>query len=111
MMKHDTTQPAPLMQGEDGTIRIVGSRVTLDSIVDEFKGGATVEQIQEDFPTLALRDIYCAIAYYLSNKASVEAYLRSQERAGEQVRAEVERHGETRELRERLGRLRAGAVA
>ena len=30
MMKHDTTQPAPLMQGEDGTIRIVGSRVTLD---------------------------------------------------------------------------------
>lgn len=52
------TQAVPLTQVKDGVFRITGSRVTLDSIMHQFRSGATAEQIQEDFPSLGLGDIY-----------------------------------------------------
>ena len=64
----DLTYTAPLTYGEDGTIRIRGSRVTLDSILHAFQQGATAEQIQDSFPSVLLRDIYGAIAYYLEHR-------------------------------------------
>jgi uncharacterized protein (DUF433 family) len=51
-------QAVPLARGEGGVFHITGTRVTLDSIVREFKDGATPEQIQEDFPSVTLSDIY-----------------------------------------------------
>ena len=39
----DLTYTAPLISEEDGTIRIRGSRVTLDSILHAFQQGATAE--------------------------------------------------------------------
>jgi len=38
-------QAVPLTRGEGGVSYITGTRVTLDSIVREFKDGATPEQI------------------------------------------------------------------
>ena len=61
MPESETIQRAPLTRGGDGTIRIVGLRVTLDAIVFQFKSGATAEQIQEDFPSLHLRDIKSSV--------------------------------------------------
>ena len=43
MIELETVQTVPLIAGEDGVIRITGSRVTLDSIVGQFKRGATAE--------------------------------------------------------------------
>jgi len=111
MIELETTHQAPVTLGEDGSIRITGSRVALDSIVDEFRRGASAEQIQEDFPTLTLRDIYGAIAYYLSHTESVEAYLRTQEQSAAQTRAEIERRCDTSGLRERLRQRRANQPA
>src|SRR6266581_2658401 len=65
MIELETTQTVPLTAGEDGVIRITGSRVTLDSIVSQFRRGATAEEIQHDFPSLSLREIYGAISYFL----------------------------------------------
>ena len=48
----DMTMPAPLVVGEDGTIRVAGSRVTLDSILHAYRSGDTVEQILDSFPSL-----------------------------------------------------------
>jgi uncharacterized protein (DUF433 family) len=101
------TQTIPLSQGQDGVLRITGSRVTLDSIVHLFRNGATAEQIQEDFPSLTLPDIYAVIAYYLQHRAEVEDYLRGQVRAATELRSEVEGKLETRSLRERLRQRRA----
>src|SRR5207249_2068886 len=89
MVELETTQTVPLTVGDDGTVRITGSRVTLDSIVHQFKSGATAEQIQDDFPSLALRDIYSTIAYYLQHTQAVEEYLREQEQAAAQTRQEI----------------------
>jgi uncharacterized protein (DUF433 family) len=102
MTRLETTQNAPLTLGEDGTIRISGSRVSLDSVVHQFKLGATAEQIQEDLPSLTLREIYGAIYYYLEHEAEVEEYLRRQEQAAAETRRLIDNHPGSAALRERL---------
>lgn len=97
----ETTQQTPLTLHEEGVIRITGSRVTLDVVVRQFRQGATAEQIQEDFPSLALRDIYAVIAYYLQHTDSVEEYVRAQTQAAHQTRREVESHQSSDTLRQR----------
>jgi len=91
--------------------RITGTRISLDSIVREFKDGATAEQIQEDFPSATLSDIYSVIAYYLQHARAVEDYLGAQAQAAKEVRREVESREDTRGLRERLRQRRAQATA
>lgn len=59
-----------------GAYRIIGSRVSLDSIVYAFLDGQSPESIAESFPTLALEQIYGAIAFYLSNRGEIDDYLR-----------------------------------
>ena len=102
MTELETTQSAPLTLGEDGTIRISGSRVSLDSVVHQFKLGATAEQIRDDFPSLTLREIYGALYYYLEREAAVEEYLRRQEQAAAETRRFIDTHPGSAALRERL---------
>jgi uncharacterized protein (DUF433 family) len=85
----ETMQPVPLEAGTDGVIRLAGSRVTLDTVVREFKRGATAEEIQQDFPSLALREIYGAISYYLAQPDRVEAYLREQAQTAARLREDL----------------------
>ena len=58
MVELSLTQTTPLVQEADGTVRISGSRVTLDTLVGAFQKGATAEQIQDSFPSISLRQIY-----------------------------------------------------
>lgn len=102
MSRLETTQNAPLSLGQDGTIRISGSRISLDSIVSQFKLGATAEQIQEDFPSLTLREIYGAIYYYLDREAAVEEYLRQQEQAAAETRRVIDSRPDSVALRQRI---------
>jgi hypothetical protein len=76
--------------------------VTLDSVVREFTGGATAEQIQDDFPTLSLREIYGAIAYYLEHEDRVEEYLQRRDQEAVQVRRETEDRPRSDALRRRI---------
>jgi uncharacterized protein (DUF433 family) len=110
MNQFDITQTAPLTLGEDGTIRISGSRVTLDSVVHAFQQGATAEQIQDSFPSLTLREIYGTIAYYLEHPDQVEAYLREQARAAEETRHYIENRQDSTSLRARIRARRARLV-
>jgi len=93
--------------GQDGIIRISGSRVTLDSIVHEFQRGSTAEQIQEDFPSVPLRDVYATIAYYLAHTSEVDTYLHAQQEAGAQTRQEAESRQDSTDIRARLRQRRA----
>jgi uncharacterized protein (DUF433 family) len=98
----ETTQTAPLTLWEDGSIRIGSSRVTLDSVVDEFIQGATAEQIQDDFRGLSLREIYGAVSYYLEHEDRVREYLQRREEEAQKVRAEIEDRTRIEALRRRL---------
>lgn len=107
MIELETSQTVPLTAGQDAVIRITGSRVTLDSIVGQFKRGATAEEIQQDFPSLSLREIYGAISYYLEHTDRVEEYLRAQAQSAAQVRDQIKNGRDAHEVRERLRLLRS----
>jgi uncharacterized protein (DUF433 family) len=93
---------APLTYGEDGTIRIRGSRVTLDSLIHAFQQGATAEQLQASFPSVTLRDIYGTIAYYLEHQEQVEFYLREQGQAAQELRHTVESRPDVASFRAKI---------
>lgn len=61
-------------QRDDG-YWIVGRRVSLDSVVYAYLGGQTAEGIAQSFPVLTIEEVYGAIAYYLANRADIDAYL------------------------------------
>lgn len=107
MSSLDMTQTVPLARDDEGVLRVIGSRVTLDSVVHLFKSGATAEQIQEDFPSLALGDIYSVIAYYLQHSSDVEEYLLKQAVDTRELQRVVESGLDTREIRQRLRQRRA----
>ncbi|PYV19511.1 MAG: hypothetical protein DMG21_01295 [Acidobacteria bacterium] len=86
MVPSHPTQTVPLTASEDGTLRMRGSRVTLDSLIHEFKQGATAEEIQADFPSLGLGQVYSVIACYLEHRDAVEDYLRREAQAADETR-------------------------
>ena len=86
----EETISVPLAVTEYGTIRVKGSRVSLDSIVHHFKLGATAEQIAQSFPSVSLEDIYAAIAYYLTHREAVEEYLQQQEAEADELQQQIE---------------------
>lgn len=92
---------------EDGTIRIAGSRVSLDSIVHHYKLGASAENIAQSF-ALDLAGVYAAIAYYLNHEEAVEEYLRKQETQGDEVQKTIESDPQ---YQERIAELRARVLA
>ena len=51
------TQAPPLQLDPDGVVRVGGTRVTLDSMVNAFRNGANAEEIVQQFPSLALADV------------------------------------------------------
>lgn len=102
MTTPEISQAVPLTVWEDGSIRVEGSRVTLDSIVNEFKLGATAEQVLHSFPSVTLREVYGAIFYYLNNTEAVEEYLCQRERGADETRRFIETHLDTKSLRERI---------
>jgi uncharacterized protein (DUF433 family) len=102
MLELNMTKTVPLTRDKDGVLRVTGSRVTLDSIVHQFKNGASAEQIQEDFPSVMLRDIYSVIAHFLQHSGAVEDYLREQAQEADKTRREVEGAMDPSGLRERL---------
>ena len=89
MVALEETINVPLAVTEHGTIRIKGSRVSLDSIVHHFNLGATAEQIVQSFPSLSLGDVYSSIAYYLTHRQEIEEYLKEQETTADAVQEQL----------------------
>jgi uncharacterized protein (DUF433 family) len=106
MPELNETIPVPLTQWEDGSIRITGSRVPIDTILHHFKLGAVPEQIMYMFDGLRLVDLYAVITYYLSNQEAVDEYLRTQAAEEEEIlqklESDPEHQRQKREFRERL---------
>jgi len=63
------------VERRDGGYWISGTRVSLDSIVYGFVEGQTAESIAQSFPVLRLEQVYGAIAFYLTNRPEIDAYL------------------------------------
>ena len=63
------------IEEQEGCYRVVGKRVSLDSIVYVFLAGQSPESIAQSFPALTLEEVYGAIAFYLANREKIDQYL------------------------------------
>jgi uncharacterized protein (DUF433 family) len=97
-----TVQPVPLEADREGVLRVGGTRVTLDTVVDAFREGATPEEIVQQYPSLSLADVYAVIGYYLQQQPEVEAYLRQRRQQAARVREQNEARYDPQGIRDRL---------
>lgn len=101
-------EPMPLLAGRDGVVRVGGTRVTLDTVVAAFDGGASAEEIAQQYPSVDLADIYAVITFYLRHRGEVADYLRARERVATQVRVDNEARFDPAGIRDRLLARRNG---
>jgi uncharacterized protein (DUF433 family) len=102
MLNPAALEPIPLSTDADGVIRVAGTRVTLDTVIDTFMTGASPEEIAQDFPVLRLDDVYAVITYYLRHRTEVDASLRERRARAEGIRREIEAYSPQTGLRDRL---------
>lgn len=56
-------------------IRIKGTRVGIETVLDDYLSGASPEEIVARYRTLTLEQVYATITYYLRNQEEVDEYL------------------------------------
>ena len=104
-----SAEPIRLRVDSHGTVRVGDTRLTLETVLEIFKRGASPQDIVAALPGLELADVYAVITYYLRHQAEVDAYLQEQEAKASAIRQKVEaRQGDQRGLRGRLLARRAG---
>ncbi len=57
-------------------IRVKGTRIGIETVLWDYKAGASPEEIVLRYPTLSLEQVHATIAYYLHRREAVEDYLR-----------------------------------
>jgi len=84
------SESPPLRVDEKGVVRVGGSRVTLDLVVEEYQSGMSPESMVEAYDSLRLPDVYGAIAFYLKHRDEVDAYLESRAAEAAAIREDVD---------------------
>lgn len=97
----------PLSLDADAVLRVGASRVPLETIVLEFRWGATPEEIVQRYPAVGLDDVYVLIGYYLKHREELDAYLARTEAEAAALRREMEARFPPHGFRERLLARRA----
>jgi uncharacterized protein (DUF433 family) len=94
-------------------IRIKGTRVGIETVLDDYLNGASPEEIAARYRTLTLEQVYATITYYLRNQEEVDEYLGRWRAYTEAAWQEQQRNPPefVRELRERIQRQREALVA
>src|SRR5690349_689008 len=68
--------PPPLRFAENGrVIRVGNTRVSLDTVIEAYKSGASAEEIVLSYDVLSLADVHAVISYYLRHRGEIEEYL------------------------------------
>ncbi len=95
MMMTISADPVPLHVDASGTIRVAGTRLTLESLLALYQQGRgkTPEEIVACFDGIALADVYAVLSYYLHHQVEVDTYLAQQEAASEAVWRDLEEEG------------------
>jgi len=96
------TLPEYLTQDADGGIHVTGHRIGLQDLVYYYNEGYSPEALLDVFPTLSLAIIHKVIAFYLEDRANVDAFVAACEAEMERQRAAAPRGPDTAELRRRL---------
>jgi uncharacterized protein (DUF433 family) len=104
--------PVPLDRLPNGAIRVGGTRIGLDAVINAHNRGETPEEIVEAYDSLRLADVYTLIDYYRSHREEVDEYIRANEVLADEVRRKIQaelppRPGFFEELKARWARREA----
>jgi uncharacterized protein (DUF433 family) len=111
MLALNTSEVVALTTDAEGVARVGGTRVTLDTVVGAFYDGATPEDIVEQYPTLALADVYQVLGFVLRHTEETDQYLRERRQYAEHVRRENETRFAPHGIRQRLMNRRLLSVS
>jgi uncharacterized protein (DUF433 family) len=94
-------------------IRIKGTRIGIETVLDDYLGGASPEEIAARYRTLTLEQVYATITYYLHKQKEIDKYLERWRAYTEAAWQEQQRNPPefVRELRERIQRKREAILA
>ena len=109
MSELPATVVIPLATDACGAIRVRDTRVLLDVIIVAFQAGATPEDIAQQFPGVALPDVYLIIAHYLTHTAEVDAYLSTRQAEAVELQRVIETRFNAVGIRARLLARQRGA--
>jgi uncharacterized protein (DUF433 family) len=101
------TFPDFLVNQPDGEIVLAGHRITIVNVLDSYNDGDSVEMIAAKFPTVALATLHKVVAFYLENRAELDAYLKQYHADLDAARATAHFTPSVAELRRRLAERRA----
>jgi uncharacterized protein (DUF433 family) len=108
-IEFQATEPLPLTASKDGIVRVEGTRVPLEVVIDAFNAGQSAEEIVLGYPTLDLADLYAVLAYYLHHRGEVDSYVADRRREADALRARIESRFDSRAIREQLLARRSSA--
>ncbi|CAN2039593.1 DUF433 domain-containing protein [Candidatus Magnetomoraceae bacterium gMMP-15] len=57
-------------------IRIKGTRVGIETVLDDYMNAMSPEEIAIRYPTLTLEQVYATITFYLHNQQEIDQYLK-----------------------------------
>jgi uncharacterized protein (DUF433 family) len=95
-------RPPPLTLDALGVIRVNGTRIQLEILVEAWDAGATSEEIVQRYPSLNLRDVYAVISWVLDNRIAVDEYVRERRAWASALKAEIEAKLPPEGIRRRL---------
>jgi len=61
---------------DNDDIRIKGTRVGIETILEDYLNAASPEEIAVRYPTVTLEQVYATITYYLRDKHNIDQYLK-----------------------------------
>lgn len=67
----------------EGAYRVGDTRVSLDSLVYLYREGMSAESMVDCYPALSLEQVHGALAFYLADQRTVDAYLANGQRTAE----------------------------
>ena len=83
-------QTAEYVREREGELFVGSTRVTLRSVIEDWKRGRTPEQITEDFPSVPLAAVYGSIATYLERREELDQRFAEDDVSFERARATTE---------------------
>lgn len=101
-------QLAEYVRERDGELYVAATRVTLRSVIEDWKQGRTPEQVTEDYPSVPLAAVYGSIATYLERRAELDERFAADDVEYERLRAASQAADPAfhASLRERIAKVR-----
>ncbi|MAT99934.1 MAG: hypothetical protein CL608_22570 [Anaerolineaceae bacterium] len=96
------TRTIPLQEERDGTLRVIGTRIPLDTIIYAYLNGESAEEIVDSFDLLKLADVYAIISYYLDRQEEINTYLQKRQKEADLLQEKIEARFPSSNIRQRL---------